>query len=131
VSDAGHRLNTTANGQISELIDLLSTREEADLSLPCPGRAKLGDGTVAACASHAADNYLRIAAFLDSAQKTSTAHGQSGPLTAPPPLSRPAITQTAGSTANTVSLTPQSRSIVGDCSSDCQPRATRSALSPV
>jgi hypothetical protein len=78
VSDAGHRLNTTANVQISELIDLLSTREEADLSLPCPGRAKLGDGTVAACASHAADNYLRIAAFLDSAQKTSTAHGQSG-----------------------------------------------------
>jgi hypothetical protein len=78
VSDAGPRLHTTANGQIAELIELFSTREEAVLSLPCPGRAKLGEGTVAACASHAADNYLRIAAFLDSVEKTPPAHGHGG-----------------------------------------------------
>jgi hypothetical protein len=58
------QLQETANGQISELIGLISTRGEAALRLPCPGREKLGDGTVAACAMHTADNYHRIAAFL-------------------------------------------------------------------
>jgi hypothetical protein len=50
--------------QISELIDLFSVRDETALSLPCPGRGKLGDGTVAACALHTADSYDRIAGFL-------------------------------------------------------------------
>jgi hypothetical protein len=36
------------------------------LSLPCPGREKLGDGTVAALALHTADSYLRIAGFLQA-----------------------------------------------------------------
>ena len=57
-----------ANTQMSELIDLLSARGQAALRRPCPGREKLGDGTVAACASHTADNYLRIAAFLRDEQ---------------------------------------------------------------
>jgi hypothetical protein len=60
----GTQLQEMASGQISELIALISARGEAALRLPCPGREKLGDGTVAACAMHTADNYHRIAAFL-------------------------------------------------------------------
>jgi hypothetical protein len=65
MNERGTQLLETANGQISELIGLISTRGEAALRLPCPGREKLGDGTVAACALHTADNYHRIAGFLD------------------------------------------------------------------
>jgi hypothetical protein len=59
-------LSQTAEEQISELIDLLATRGDAALQRPCPGREKLGDGTVAASAMHMADNYVRIAGFLDT-----------------------------------------------------------------
>jgi hypothetical protein len=39
------------------------------LRLPCPAREKLGDGTVAACAMHTADNYHRIAEFLQGQRR--------------------------------------------------------------
>ncbi|MHB8693942.1 MAG: hypothetical protein ACYDHH_22105 [Solirubrobacteraceae bacterium] len=65
MNDRGAQLQDTANRQISELTGLISTRAEAVLPLPCPGREKLGDGTVAACAMHTADNYHWIAAFLN------------------------------------------------------------------
>jgi hypothetical protein len=64
MSERGTRLLETVDGQISELIAVLSSRDDAALRLPCPGREKLGDGTVAACASHTAENYHRIAGFL-------------------------------------------------------------------
>jgi hypothetical protein len=64
MNERGTELQETANGQVDELIALISTRGEAALRLPCPGREKLGDGTVAACAMHTADNYQRIAGFL-------------------------------------------------------------------
>jgi hypothetical protein len=64
MSERGVQLLQTANGQISELSALLSTLGEGTLSLPCPGREKLGDGTVAACASHTTDSYARIAGFV-------------------------------------------------------------------
>jgi hypothetical protein len=64
VSDRGLDLQRTADAQNAELIELLSTRGQVVLGFPCPGREKLGDGTVAACASHTADNYQRIARFL-------------------------------------------------------------------
>jgi hypothetical protein len=64
MSERGTQLLRMADGQLSELIDLLSTRDEAALSLPCPGREKLGDGTVGALATHTADNYVRIAGFI-------------------------------------------------------------------
>jgi hypothetical protein len=64
MNERGTQLQETADGQISELIGLISTGGEAALRLPCPGREKLGDGTVAACAMHTADNYHRIAGFL-------------------------------------------------------------------
>jgi hypothetical protein len=59
LNERGNQLLETANRQISELIGLISTRGEAALRLPCPGRKKLGDGTVAACALHTADNSRR------------------------------------------------------------------------
>jgi hypothetical protein len=64
MNERGTRLQETANGQINELIALISKPGEAALRLPCPGREKLGDGTVAAGAMHTADNYHRIAGFL-------------------------------------------------------------------
>jgi hypothetical protein len=59
-------LHTVAAGQITELTALLSTQDDAALTLPCPGRGKLGDGTVGATALHAAENYRRIAAFMEA-----------------------------------------------------------------
>jgi hypothetical protein len=64
MSDRGSQLLKTADRQITDLAALLSTTEEATLHNPCPGREKLGDGTVAAVALHAAGTYLRIAGFL-------------------------------------------------------------------
>jgi hypothetical protein len=63
MNERGARLLETVDGQICELIAILSPRDDAALRLPCPGREKLGDGTVAACAQHAADTYHRIARF--------------------------------------------------------------------
>ena len=53
--------------KMRDLIELLSVGVEATLSLPCPARAKLGDGTVAALALHTADTYHRIAGLLGGA----------------------------------------------------------------
>jgi hypothetical protein len=76
MSERGIQLHETADAQISELIGLFSTRSEAALSLPCPGREKLGDGTVAALALHTADSYLRIAGFLQATGQTPGAHAE-------------------------------------------------------
>ena len=64
MSDRGSQLLNTADRQITDLTVLLSTTDEDTLRNPCPGREKLGDGTVAAVALHTADTYLRIAGFL-------------------------------------------------------------------
>jgi hypothetical protein len=62
----GAALLATATDQISELVGLLSTQGDAALMLPCPGRGKLGAGTVGATAAHTAGSYHRIAAFLEA-----------------------------------------------------------------
>ena len=64
MGERGAQLLEIAEGQISELASLLSTRGNAALTLPCPGRERLGDGTIGATALHTADSYRRIAAFL-------------------------------------------------------------------
>jgi hypothetical protein len=73
MSERGTQLLETADGQISELMRLVSRVGETGLSLLCPGREKLGDGTVGALASHMADSYLRIAAFLQATDEMSPA----------------------------------------------------------
>jgi hypothetical protein len=65
MSERGVQLLETANEQLSELSALLSTMGEGALSVRCAGREKLGDGSVAACASHTADSYERIAGFVE------------------------------------------------------------------
>jgi hypothetical protein len=69
------KLSETADRQISELIDLLEAIHPAALSLPCPGREKLGDGTFGAVAQHTIDNYLRIAEFVAAGTQLSVGHG--------------------------------------------------------
>jgi hypothetical protein len=78
VSERGNRLRETADLQIRELIDLLAAGGEAALRLPCPARAKLGDGTVAAVALHTADTYHRIASFLRGADAHPHAYHREG-----------------------------------------------------
>ncbi len=73
----GVELHNAADEQISELTRLLSTRSDAALRLPCPGREELGDGTVGAVALHTADSYLRIAEFLRAAVHGEAVHVQS------------------------------------------------------
>lgn len=71
MGEHGSQLLETADRQISRLIELVSEADETVLRLPCPGREKLGDGTVGALASHTADSYLRIAAFLQTTNEPS------------------------------------------------------------
>ena len=79
VKERGAQLYATAETQIDGLIELFSTHDDATLTLPCPGREKLGDGTVAASAQHAADNYQRIADWLtDGDTSLTSGHRQRG-----------------------------------------------------
>src|SRR4051812_40243096 len=70
-------LHSKADLQIGRLIDLTSSVDDAGLRRPCPGREKLGDGSVGTLIAHTGDNYLRIAAFV------ATEGDPAGP--APPP----------------------------------------------
>ena len=72
MSGRGAQLFQTADEQISDLIALLGTADQAALRAPCAGRAKLGDGTVAAIAMHTADNYHRIAEYLSGTPQPSS-----------------------------------------------------------
>jgi hypothetical protein len=78
MSERATQLFDTADAQLSELIGLLSPQPEAALNLPCAGREKMGDGTVAACAAHTADRYRRIAEFLQAATHMSGARAGPG-----------------------------------------------------
>jgi hypothetical protein len=64
MSERATQLFQTADRQIADLIALLGAADDPALHAPCPGREKLGDGTVAAVAMHTADNYHRIAEYL-------------------------------------------------------------------
>lgn len=64
MSERGEQLLNTAQRQISQLRALIAAGGEGFLRRPCPGREKLGDGTVGALATHTADTYHRIAAFV-------------------------------------------------------------------
>lgn len=70
-----HELSATADKQIAELIDLLSTLEQAAVYRPCPDRQKLGDGTIGAAGRHMADNYRRIADFVQTSDRMSAERG--------------------------------------------------------
>jgi len=73
MSERAKKLYETADGQLVDLIGLLSGQGEDALSLPCPGREKMGDGTIAACALHTTNRYQMIAAFLQAAGRSAGA----------------------------------------------------------
>ncbi len=76
MSQRGQELSASAGGQIAELIDLLSALDQTALRRPCPGREQLGDGTIGAAAQHTADNYQRIADFVQTRDRMSAgSHG--------------------------------------------------------
>ena len=74
MTERTQQLSATAEGQITELIDLLPTLDRAALQRPCPGREKLGDGTSGAALRHTAHNYQRIAGFVQTSDRMSAAH---------------------------------------------------------
>jgi hypothetical protein len=61
-------LHSKATEQLDTLIEFVSGLDDADLRRPCPGREKLGDGTVGTLVAHTATNYQRIAAFAVGAE---------------------------------------------------------------
>jgi hypothetical protein len=69
------QLQSSADQQISELIELLSSVDDATMHRPCPGRERLGDGTIGANATHTAENYERIATFVATSETMSSRHG--------------------------------------------------------
>jgi hypothetical protein len=79
MTERGRELHATDDGQIAELIALISRVDAAALRLPCPGREKLGDGTVGASVRHTADNYQRIAGFIQTSDRMSGAHRPAQP----------------------------------------------------
>jgi hypothetical protein len=74
MTERGSALHATADEQIAELTALVSRVDKVALRLPCPGREKLGDGTVAASIRHTADNYQRITNFVQTSDRTPAAH---------------------------------------------------------
>jgi hypothetical protein len=69
MSHRARQLSDEATGQVGELIALVSPLDRAGLQRPCPGREKLGDGSIGAFAQHTADNYRRIAAFAQTSDR--------------------------------------------------------------
>jgi hypothetical protein len=74
MSERAEQLHTTADIQIAELIDLISAADGATLRRPCPGREKLGDGTIGAMAAHTAENYQRIGTFVTTSERMADRH---------------------------------------------------------
>jgi hypothetical protein len=66
------RLHEAADSQVAQLAELLAGLGDAGLRRPCPGRARLGDGSVAAVALLTTGSYEQIAEFVTAA-RTGTA----------------------------------------------------------
>jgi hypothetical protein len=74
MSQRAQQLCDEADRQIAELEQRLSAAGDAGLRRRCPGREKLGDGTVGAVAAHTIANYRRIASLVATAQDTEAPH---------------------------------------------------------
>jgi hypothetical protein len=78
MTERAHDLSATADWQIAELVGLISALDRGTLERPCPGREKLGDGTISAAIRHTADSYQRIAGFVETSDRMSAAHQPPG-----------------------------------------------------
>jgi hypothetical protein len=76
MSQRAAQLGTAAATQVGELINLVSAADDTMLHRPCPGREKLGDGSIGAIAAHTADNYERIGTFVAASQRMASRHGR-------------------------------------------------------
>jgi hypothetical protein len=74
MSPRAQQLQETADRQIAELAERLSAAGEPGLARFCPGRARLGDGTVGAVAAHTTDNYHRIGRFVAALRDAGEQH---------------------------------------------------------
>lgn len=70
----GQQLHETADRQIASLAARLSAAGQPGLARRCPGRERLGDGTVGAVAAHSADNYHRIGRFVSAVRDAGGQH---------------------------------------------------------
>jgi hypothetical protein len=74
MSTRAQRLLEESTQQIDTLADSLARAGAAALARPCPGRGKLGDGTVGAVATHTTDNYHHVARFLRATARAGASH---------------------------------------------------------
>lgn len=137
MTEHAKQLHATADRQIAELIGLITTLDEPTSRLPCPGREKLGDGTIGASARHTADNYQRLAAFVQTSDRMSETHapnqhaGHRSPRFLRAFGHGPQTTaNTARAPANTTTSTRPTTSIRVPSSRSSPPRAPRSAGLP-
>jgi hypothetical protein len=79
MSQRADQLHATADRQIADLIDLIPTVSDAVLRQPCPGREKLGDGTIGALIAHTTDSYQRIGTFVATSSQMSAGHNDHRP----------------------------------------------------
>jgi hypothetical protein len=77
MSTRSQRLLEESIQQIDTLADSLSRAGAAALVRPCPGRGKLGDGTVGAVATHTTENYHHVAEFLRATAGAGASHRSS------------------------------------------------------
>jgi hypothetical protein len=70
----GEQLQMTVDGQLERLQRVVAATDAVRARQPCPGRAKLGDGSIGTVVTHTVGNYSRIADFLAGGGSEDTAH---------------------------------------------------------
>ncbi|HEY3774184.1 MAG TPA: hypothetical protein VGL69_14385 [Solirubrobacteraceae bacterium] len=79
MSARGEQLQRMASDQLERLERVVAALDPERAREPCPGRAKLGDGSIGTVATHTARNYEQIAGFVageaDSAGEGGHGHG--------------------------------------------------------
>jgi hypothetical protein len=85
MSTRGEQLRMVASDQLERLTRVVSALDPERAREPCPGRGKLGDGSIGTVATHTARNYERIAGFVagDADGSGEGRHGQGHARAAP------------------------------------------------
>lgn len=76
MSARGEQLQAVAGDQLARLARVVAALDADGAREPCPGRAKLGDGSIGSVATHTARNYERIAGFVAGETGASAAADQ-------------------------------------------------------
>jgi hypothetical protein len=82
MSTRGEQLQTVAGDQLERLARVVAALDPERAREPCPGRARLGDGSIGTVATHTARNYERITGFVageaDGSAEARHGHGGAG-----------------------------------------------------